>query len=119
MHGYALAFRFVFATHVLDARNWCLDFGGLKPVRAWLHEVFDHTVLVAADDPYLTEFQRMMDNGLMDLRVLPAVGCEAIAEYTYNHVGKFAHAETNGRVWLESSEVREHGGNSAIYQRLP
>jgi hypothetical protein len=24
--------------------------------------------------------------------------------------------ETCGRVWLESVEVREHGGNSAIYE---
>ena len=30
VHGYALAFRFVFATHTLDENNWCLDFGGLK-----------------------------------------------------------------------------------------
>jgi len=50
VHGYALAFRFVFATDRLDENNWCLDFGGLKEVRAWLHEMFDHTVLVAADD---------------------------------------------------------------------
>jgi 6-pyruvoyltetrahydropterin/6-carboxytetrahydropterin synthase len=24
--------------------------------------------------------------------------------------------ESGGRVWLESVEVREHGGNSAIYE---
>jgi len=29
LHGYALAFKFVFATRELDARNWCYDFGGL------------------------------------------------------------------------------------------
>jgi 6-pyruvoyltetrahydropterin/6-carboxytetrahydropterin synthase len=119
VHGYALAFRFVFATRALDARNWCLDFGGLKPVRAWLHELFDHTVLIAADDPYLSEFQRFAELGLMDLRTLPAVGCEAIAQYVFEHVAQFAAAETNGRVWLESVEVREHGGNSATYQEAP
>jgi hypothetical protein len=27
------------------------DFGGLKAVRAWLHEVFDHTVLVPPTIP--------------------------------------------------------------------
>ncbi|MBX6744303.1 MAG: 6-carboxytetrahydropterin synthase, partial [Acetobacteraceae bacterium] len=47
LHGYALAFKFVFATFELDERNWCFDFGGLKPIRAWLHEMFDHTTLVA------------------------------------------------------------------------
>ena len=25
-------------------------------------------------------------------------------------------ADTDGRVWVESVEVREHSGNSAIYQ---
>ena len=28
IHGYALAFKFVFATRELDERNWCFDFGG-------------------------------------------------------------------------------------------
>ena len=39
VHGYALAFKFVFATYELDERNWCFDFGGLKPIRAWLGRV--------------------------------------------------------------------------------
>ncbi len=116
IHGYALAFRFVFATRRLDERGWCLDFGGLKAVRAWLHEVFDHTVLVAADDPHLDEFERLAGLGLMNLRTLPAVGCEAVARYVFMHVGKMVRADTAGRVWVESVEVREHSGNSAIYQ---
>ncbi len=68
LHGYALAFSLTFATDTLDARNWCFDFGGLKPVRAWLHEMFDHTLLVAHDDPDLSEFQRLAERGLVDLR---------------------------------------------------
>ena len=79
MHGYALAFRFDFATHELDERHWCLDFGGLKWLRAWLHNWFDHTTLVAADDPHRAEFERLEKLGLIDCRVLPAVGCEAVA----------------------------------------
>ena len=59
LHGYALAFKFVFATRELDARNWCYDFGGLKPVRAWLHETFDHTTLVAEDDPERPAFEAL------------------------------------------------------------
>jgi 6-pyruvoyltetrahydropterin/6-carboxytetrahydropterin synthase len=116
VHGYALAFRFVFATRTLDERNWCLDFGGLKAIRAWLHEVFDHTVLIAADDPYRHEFERLAELGLMALRVLPAVGCEAVAQHVFKHVGKIVSADTSGRVWLESVEVCEHSGNSAMYQ---
>ena len=116
VHGYALAFRFVFATDRLDENNWCLDFGALKELRAWLHEMFDHTVLVSDDDPQLREFQRMAELGLMNLRILPAVGCEEVAHYVFMHVGRMVKADTDGRVWVESVEVREHSGNSAIYQ---
>ncbi len=117
LHGYALAFRFVFATHELDARNWCFDFGGLKPVKAWLKETFDHTTLVAQDDPEFARFEDLARAGLIDLRVLPAVGCEATARYVFDYVAAFIHQETGGRVWIESVEVMEHGGNSAIYSR--
>ena len=117
IHGYALAFKFVFATFELDERNWCFDFGGLKPVKAWLKDLFDHTMLVAQDDPELARFEALHRDGLVNLRVLPAVGCEATAKHVFGHVAAFVHEETKGRVWLESVEVKEHGGNSAIYSR--
>ena len=107
----------MFATRTLDANHWCLDFGSLKPVRAWLHEMFDHTVLVAEDDPERAEFERLAGLGLMVLRSIPAVGCEAFARFTFEHVQQFVERETAGRVWLESVEVSEHGANSAIYER--
>ena len=51
VHGYALSFHFEFECDTLDARNWCMDFGGLKPLKDKLVEWFDHTLLVAQDDP--------------------------------------------------------------------
>ena len=115
VHGYALSFHFVFATRELDERNWCFDFGGLKPVRTWLHHMFDHTILVAEDDPSLQAFQDLADADLVDLRVVPAVGCEATAKHVHDFVARFIDKQSGGRVWLESVEVREHAGNSAIY----
>lgn len=117
IHGYALAFRFVFATTELDHNNWCFDFGQMKPVKEWLKSTFDHTMVVAQDDPELPRFQLLARDGLVDLRILPAVGCEATAKYAFDHVSSFVHEQTNGRVWLESVEVKEHGGNSAVYSR--
>ena len=119
VHGYALAFKFVFATHELDERNWCFDFGGLKPIRAWLKEMFDHTLLVAEDDPERAALEELGRRGLADIRILPALGCEATARYVHDYVARFVDEQTGGRVWLESVEVSEHGGNSAIYQPLP
>lgn len=115
VHGYALGFSFVFVCEELDERNWCFDFGGLKPVRTWLHEMFDHTLLVAADDPALDAFKRLEEQGLVALRVLPAVGCEAVAREVFVHVSRFVDETSNGRVWLEHVEVSEHSGNSASY----
>lgn len=117
LHGYALAFRITFASDDLDARGWCIDFGGLKPLRAWLHEVFDHTTLAAVDDPELPVLRRLEADGLIQLRVLPAVGCEAFAAHVLAWADGFAARETAGRVWVEQVEVAEHGANAASYSR--
>jgi len=115
LHGYALAFRFTFATATLDDRGWCIDFGGLKPLRAWLHEIFDHTLLAASDDPQLPALRALEADGLVQLRVLEAVGCEAFAAHAHGWATQFLARETFGRVWLESVEVSEHKGNTAIF----
>ncbi len=115
LHGYALAFRFTFVAATLDARGWCIDFGGLKPLRAWLHTMFDHTLLAAADDPELPTFRALAAQGLVQLRTLPAVGCEAFASEAFVWAQAFAAGETRGRVRVEQVEVREHDGNAAIY----
>jgi 6-pyruvoyltetrahydropterin/6-carboxytetrahydropterin synthase len=116
LHGYALAFRFTFITETLDDRNWCIDFGGLKPLRAWLHETFDHTTVVAADDPELPALTSLAAQGVIQLRVLPAVGCEIFAAHAFAWADAFARAQTGGRVRVESVEVAEHGGNTAGYR---
>src|SRR5271156_1914433 len=116
LHGYALAFRFTFRAETLDDRGWCIDFGGLKPLRAWLHETFDHTTLVAADDPELPTLTALDRQGLIQLRVLAAVGCEAFAAHAWEWANAFAREQTAGRVRVEAVEVAEHGGNTASYQ---
>ena len=117
LHGYALAFRFTFVTATLDDRGWCVDFGGLKPLRAWLHEQFDHTLLVAVDDPALPELKTLETQGLVQLRVLEQVGCEAFAAYAHAWAQDFVGRETNGRVRVERVDVSEHAGNTASFSR--
>lgn len=117
VHGYALAFKFTFRARELDDNNWCYDFGALKPVRKWLHEMFDHTLLIAEDDPCRAQLEALSQHGLADVRVIPSVGCEATARFVFDHVNTMVHDESAGRVSLESVEVSEHGGNSAIYSQ--
>ncbi len=117
LHGYALAFRFTFGCTTLDDRSWCIDFGGLKPLRAWLHEMFDHRLLAAADDPDLPTLRALDRAGLARLRVLTMVGCEAFAAEAHDWAAAFVARETAGRVWLDEVQVSEHAGNTASYSR--
>ena len=78
IHGYAMSFRFFFSTNDLDARNWAFDYGGLKPLKQKLEEWFDHTLLVAEDDPKADVFRMLEKEGLAKLRWVDKTGCEGL-----------------------------------------
>ena len=59
LHGYSLAFKFTFGCKELDERNWVVDFGGLKPLKKWLEETFDHKVVLDRQDPMLYKFAEL------------------------------------------------------------
>ena len=118
MHGYAIAVKLTFESRGLDHRNWVVDFGGLKEIEQWLKHQFDHTTLVAEDDPKLVLFKEMEIAGLIDLRVVPAVGCESFAVQIAEVVQLWINENLDSeyRVQLRSVEVREHESNSALYE---
>lgn len=119
LHGYALGFHFEFESDSLDVRNWVVDFGSLRTLKEKLDEWFDHTCLVAEDDPEREVFKRLHDSGLIKMVEVSATGCEGLAEFLFNYVDEYWLAE-NGyapRVSLRSVEVRETGANSARYER--
>ena len=116
IHGYALAFRFEFETDELDARNWVVDFGGLKGLRAMLEHTFDHKMLVAQDDPEIEWFREAHRRGIAEVVEVEAGGCEKFAELVYHCTETWLQdAGFSPRCRLVSVEVREHGANSAIY----
>lgn len=120
LHGYAIAVKLVFGCSELDDRQWVMDFGGLKDIKKFLTNTFDHKTIVAEDDPMLTAFRMFHDQGIADLVTMPNVGCEAFAKYIFDFVEAFIrHSIQTERVWIESVEVMEHGANSAIYVREP
>jgi len=123
LHGYGVSFKVWFKGE-LDERNWVWDFGGMKRAKgkidgmnpkAWMDYMFDHTFIVAEDDPFLESFQRMEDAGVAQVRVVPATGAERFAEYVYQKLNTFVQEETEGRVKVVKVEFMEHGKNSAIY----
>lgn len=113
IHGYALQFEFTFGGDELDDRNWIVDFGGLKPLKEWLKYMFDHTYLVATNDPELATFQMLDEKNLIDLRMVGGTGCELFAEMAFDEADKIVKELTNGRCWVQRVTVREHEANSA------
>jgi len=124
LHGYAVSFRVWFKGE-LDERNWVWDFGGMKRAKgtiggmnpkAWMDHMFDHTTIIAEDDPYLEQFKEMHSNGLIQLRIIPATGAEQFAKFLYLKLNTFLVEETNGRVQVAKVEVYENERNSASYE---
>ena len=115
LHGYSLQFKFTFQAAELDERNWVVDFGGLKPLKAWLEDNFDHKVVLDEKDPYLSTFQILENQGLADLNIVDGVGVEMFAKHAYNFADKLVREMTDNRCWVLSVECAEHGANSAIY----
>jgi len=123
LHGYAVSFRVWFEGE-LDERNWVWDFGGMKRAKNTIQGkspkdfftfLLDHTMIIAEDDPFLESFKRMDEAGVVQLRILPATGCEKFAEYLYNVINEFLAVETDGRVKASKVEVYENERNAASY----
>ena len=124
LHGYAISFKVWFEGE-LDERNWVFDFGGMKRAkteinhmqpREFFNWLLDHTTIIAQDDPYLETFRQMNKDGIIQLRVLPATGCEQFAKYLFETINTFLKKETDGRVRAVKVEVYEHEKNSATYK---
>ena len=124
LHGYGVSFRVWFEGN-LDERNWVWDFGGMKRAKGtidgknpkeWMDYMFDHTTIIAEDDPYVNAFREMNTVGVAQIRILPAVGAEQFAKYVFEKLNTFVQEETSGRVKVARVEFMEHNKNTAIYE---
>ena len=116
LHGFALSFKLVFECHNLDDNNRVIDFASLDHVKDWLASQYDNTTCIAENDPELDTFRLLADKKLLDLRILPGVGCEQFAEQTFKYVIHWLiRSEMIKRVTIRSVECIEHDGNSALF----
>ena len=115
LHGYSLAFKFTFGCNELDNKNWAVDFGGLKPLKKWLEDTFDHKTVIDREDPFLYKFAELENMGLCEVTVLDGVGAEKFAEHACKFADKLIREATDNRCYCVSAECSEHGANSAIY----
>jgi 6-pyruvoyltetrahydropterin/6-carboxytetrahydropterin synthase len=123
VHGYGISFKIYFEGK-LDQRNWVWDFGGMKRAttkidgkspKEWMDFMFDHTLIVAEDDPFKNAFIEMGEAGAAQVRIIPATGAEKFAEFIFNKLNEFVIKETEGRVKVIKVKFMEHGKNAAYY----
>ena len=123
IHGYGISFKVYFEGE-LDHRNWVWDFGGMKRAKTqidgkspkeWMDYMFDHTLIVAEDDPYLNAFREMGTAGVAQVRIIPATGAEKFAEFVFNKINEFVKTETENRVRVTKVKFMEHEKNAAYY----
>ena len=117
LHGYSLAFKFTFGASNLDGKNWVVDFGGLKKLKKWLEDSFDHKLVLDRDDPMMYKFAELENAGLAEITLLDGVGVEKFAEHAWKFADDLVKEASDGRCWCESVECSEHGANSGIYRR--
>lgn len=116
IHGYALSMHFEFTADTLDARNWVMDFGGLRELKEMLTRYFDHTLLVAVDDPERETLLKLHEMGLAKVTEVERTGCEGIADWLYEYVNTIMIPSwgEGERIWCSKVEVRETQKNMAF-----
>ena len=124
LHGYGVSFRVWFEGE-LDERNWVWDFGGMKRAKgtidgmnpkAWMDYMFDHTTIVAEDDPGIGGFKTMDQIGIIQLRIISAVGAESFAKFVFDKFTPWVESDSKGRVKVKRVEFMENAKNTAIYE---
>lgn len=117
IHGYAMGFYFEFESETLDFRNWCVDYGSLKPLKEQLQDWFDHTLLVAQDDPEFKTFEDLHKRGLCKMTVVEKTGCEGLSKWLYDYMNEIWLPENGyGHVHCRLVKVTETPSNAAWYE---
>ena len=116
IHGYSLQIEMTFerVDSSLDNRMWVMGFGDLKPIKQWLAEAFDHKMLVAKDDPELSNLLALKENKLANIVIVDNVGVESFCKLVYDYTSHYLknnHPDVN----LNEIKIREHEGNWASY----
>lgn len=116
IHGYSRQYTFYFEAREMDKHGWVVGFGDLKNLEKYLLEMYDHTLIIAEDDPELSTFKELNKKGLCDLRVVPEASLESSAKAALMKANDILLEITKGRASCFKVEARENDKNSAIYE---
>lgn len=120
-HGYGRHVELTFAADELDERGWVVDFGGLRFVKAFLEDNWDHMLLLSSEDPLLEEFLELEKKGGVKVNVMDATrgwgpGIEQSCKFVYDKVNPMIMGMTHDRCWVSKVQIWEHENNSAIFE---
>ncbi len=112
LHGYERTFKIEFACAETEpGTGLVLKNSSVKAVRAALQYQFDHTTLIAEDDPERDLFELLADRGVIDMRIMDTTGVEGSAAWVFDTAQRIVDLATGGRVWVsrvEACESRNH-----------
>jgi 6-pyruvoyltetrahydropterin/6-carboxytetrahydropterin synthase len=112
LHGYERAFEIEFACAETEPGTGAvLDAKTLTQVWAALRNQFDHTTLIAVNDPQRALFEMLADRGVIDLRLMDSTGMEGSAAWVFHTVESVVAQATRGRVWVSRIKGRESHNN--------
>lgn len=118
IHGENWTITLVVGCLALDERGFVIDFGGMKEIRDWLHNNFDHTLLLDEDDPALPMLQKIQEHThIAKIVVLPSASAEGIGRYVLQNVDAMIRFMTGNRCYLVKVVVNEDEKNTATVHR--
>ncbi|HTY31499.1 6-carboxytetrahydropterin synthase [Mycobacterium sp.] len=112
LHGYERAFEVEFACAEAEpGTGLVVDGGAVSEVRSALRYQFDHTTLIAEDDPQRDLFELLAERGVVALRIMANTGIEGSAAWAFATAERIVELATGGRVWVSRIEARESRNN--------
>ena len=119
IHGYARYIEVTFACSYLNEQQWVMDFGGLNKLNDWLHQQWDHRLLISSDDPLLQDFKMLHDKdgcnlNIMDINKGWGPGIESSCKFVLDYADNWIKQLTSNRVLISKIQIWEHEKNSAI-----
>ena len=80
-----------------------------------MNDMWDHTLLIEKDDPYLDFFQSAAMEGLCKLVVMDKMGAESCAKMVFDHFNDVLSKTDGGRCKVVKVECFENDKNSSLY----
>jgi len=59
IHGYSRSFHFVFGAQTFTKEGFLVDYGNLHELKAHLDYMYDHTLVLDDEDPYMHLFKEL------------------------------------------------------------